>query len=183
MMQKSSIPNILTVIRIILTPIVIITLLKSNFILALCIFLIAGITDGLDGFLAKKYRWQTRLGAILDPLADKFMLLSNYIVLGFLGLIPSWLVFLVLMRDVIIVAGATGYHYGVEFCELKPTKISKLNTLLQIILVLFVIFYQIFTINEIFLNISYIIVTTSTIISGVYYVWVWTLKVINKTRR
>ncbi|RLA07374.1 MAG: CDP-alcohol phosphatidyltransferase family protein [Gammaproteobacteria bacterium] len=182
-MSATSIPNIITIIRIILTPVIVTTLLSHNFTMALYLFMVAGISDGLDGFLAKQFNWQTRLGAILDPLADKFMLVLSYVVLGYLQLVPLWLVFIVLIRDVIIVAGAVGYHYGVDYCKLTPTITSKINTFLQIMLVLLVIFWQIYPISVFFLKFSFLLVAFSTTISGIYYVWIWTYKAINTTTR
>ncbi|MGB5466454.1 MAG: CDP-alcohol phosphatidyltransferase family protein, partial [Sedimenticolaceae bacterium] len=90
--------------------------------------------DGLDGFLAKRFDWSSRLGGILDALADKFLLISTFVCLWWLGLFPWWLVLSVLARDLVIVIGATVYNFRIETVQPEPSMISKLNTFLQIAL-------------------------------------------------
>lgn len=104
---------------------------------ALLVAVMAGASDGLDGFLAKKYNWQGWLGGILDPLADKLMMLCCYSVFVLQGVIPVWLFLMVVARDVIIVAGASYYHFRIgEIKQARPSLISKTNTALQILLIL-----------------------------------------------
>ncbi|MEN8763139.1 MAG: CDP-alcohol phosphatidyltransferase family protein [Thiogranum sp.] len=141
-MRASDIPNLITAGRILLVPPVGWALIQQHFLLALVLFFIAGISDAADGFLAKYYGWTSRLGALLDPLADKFLLVTAYLALWWIGLLPFWLLVLVAARDVVIVGGAVAYNYHIERLEAEPTLISKLNTLLQILLVLLVIIHQ-----------------------------------------
>jgi len=138
-MQARDIPNLITVGRILLVAPTTWALLQQDYRLALVLFLVAGVSDGVDGFLAKQYAWTSRLGALLDPLADKALLVCSYAALTWTGLLPLWLFALVILRDVVIVGGALVYHFRVARLEAAPTPISKLNTVLQITLVLVVI--------------------------------------------
>lgn len=127
-------PNIISVARILLVGPITWCLLNGEFTLAIWLFLLAGASDGLDGFLAKRFGWSSRLGGILDALADKFLLVSTFVCLWWLGIFPWWLVLSVLARDLLIVIGATIYNFRIETVQPEPTLISKLNTVLQIAL-------------------------------------------------
>lgn len=173
-MKASDIPNLLTIARMLLVPPIVWMLLQRQFELALVLFFIAGFSDGLDGFLAKKMGWESRIGALLDPLADKLMLISCYLALAWLGLLPVWLVVLVLLRDLVIVIGATLYHFRIEKVEAAPTIVSKLNTLLQILLVLLVIAGQIITLDvSALVQAMVYAVAVTTVWSGIDYVFIW----------
>ena len=135
--MKSSLrhlPNLISAARIVLVLPIIWCLLNREFTLAIWLFLIAGASDGLDGFLAKRFGWSSRLGGILDALADEFLLLSTFICLWWLGVFPWWLVLSILARDLVIVIGATVYNFRVEAVQPEPSMVSKLNTFLQIAL-------------------------------------------------
>jgi cardiolipin synthase len=180
-MSFSMLPNALSIIRIILTVPIVIALLKGQYLLAILLFLLAGVTDALDGWIAKQFSFQSRLGSILDPMADKILLTCTFVSLYWVGILPLWLLLLICVRDVIIVAGALGYFLG-EISGasdlLKPTLISKFNTVLQIALVLFLLLIQ-FTVEFAeWLEIVFIIVATSTALSGADYMWLWTKKFI-----
>jgi len=180
-MGYSMLPNVLSVIRIILTVPVVIALLKGQYLLTLLLFLLAGISDALDGWIAKQFSFQTRLGSILDPMADKILLTCTFITLYWVGILPLWLFMLIFVRDVIIVAGALGYFLGEMTSDselLQPTLISKFNTVLQIALVLFLLLIQIYVEFSIFLEMVFIIVATSTALSGADYMWLWIKKFI-----
>ena len=127
-------PNLISAARIVLVGPIVWSLLQREFGLAIALFLVAGASDGLDGYLAKRYGWSSRLGGILDALADKFLLVSTFICLWWLGLFPWWVVAAILLRDLVIVTGGTIYNYRVERVQPEPTLISKLNTVLQIVL-------------------------------------------------
>jgi cardiolipin synthase len=180
-MKARDIPNLISFLRILLTIPVVWLLMEREFSAALMLFAVAGFSDGLDGFLAKRFAWQSRLGGLLDPLADKALLMSSFLVLGVLGLIPEWLVLLVIFRDLLIVGGALYYHFSVEDLQAEPSLISKLNTLLQILLVLSVVtdagpFPLPFWLVD-----SLIWATlATTLASGVNYVWVWSMKARHK---
>ena len=142
-MKASDIPNIITVFRFLLVPPLVLLLLQEQFGLALLIFGVAGFSDGLDGFLAKRFNWASRLGALMDPLADKLLLVSSFITLGWLQRIPLWLVCVVILRDLVIVGGALVYNFRIERLEADPSMVSKLNTVTQIVLVLAVLLSQV----------------------------------------
>ena len=108
------IPNIISIIRIILIIPILILIYRTQFDWALLLFLVAGISDALDGYLAKHFSWRTRLGALLDPVADKLLIAGTYIVLTLLGLIPLWLSAIVILRDLIIASGVLFYSFVIE---------------------------------------------------------------------
>jgi cardiolipin synthase len=127
-------PNIISAARVVLVFPIIWSLLQRDVELAIWLFLVAGASDGLDGFLAKRFGWSSRLGGILDALADKFLLVSTFVCLWWLGIFPWWLVLSVLARDLVIVTGALVYNFRVETVQPEPSMLSKLNTVLQIAL-------------------------------------------------
>ena len=173
-MQARDIPNLITVFRFLLVPPVVWFLLKGQFGIALILFTLAGVSDGVDGFLAKQYGWTSRLGALMDPLADKLLLVCCFITLGWLQLIPGWLVILVIARDLIIVTGAIVYHARVERLEADPSLVSKLNTLTQILLVMTAMFQQVMTgLPAGILSVLIFCVLVTTVWSGIDYVWTW----------
>jgi cardiolipin synthase len=125
--------------RIALVAPILILILEDRFGWALALFWLAGFSDGVDGYLAKRFDWGTRLGALLDPIADKLLVAGLFITLAYTGDIPVWLAAVVILRDVVIVAGAIAYNYLVRPVEGEPTRVSKLNTALQLLFLLFVL--------------------------------------------
>lgn len=179
-MHARDIPNLITLARIFLVAPVTWALLDERYLLALALFLVAGASDALDGFLAKQFDWGSRLGAILDPLADKALLISCYAALAWTGFLPFWLLGLVVFRDVVIVAGAVIYNYRVERLDAYPTLVSKLNTLLQIMLILLVIVNLATGYGEtVWINWLVYAVTVSIVWSGVDYVITWSRRARN----
>ena len=129
-----SIPNIITLGRIMLVPIIVWAIVSSQMEVAFAVFLIAGISDAVDGFLAKRFNMTSELGALLDPLADKALLVSIYMALGIWGAIPRWIVILVVSRDIMIVAAViVSWLFGKPI-PMKPLMVSKLNTAAQVAL-------------------------------------------------
>jgi len=127
-------PNLITVIRVLIVPVVIWLIIHGAHTPAFALFLLAGVSDAIDGFLARHYDWRTELGAYLDPVADKLLLVGIYVTLGLLGHIPAWLVIAVVSRDVLIV-GAVMLSWMLDRAvEVRPSKISKANTAGQIVL-------------------------------------------------
>jgi cardiolipin synthase len=176
-MKARDIPNLISFLRILLTIPVVWLLIERQFSAALILFGVAGFSDGLDGYLAKRFAWQSRLGGLLDPLADKALLMSSFLVLGVLGLIPVWLVLLVIFRDLLIVGGALYYHFTVENLQASPSLISKLNTLLQILLVLLVVTNAgPYPLPQVLLDFLVWGTLATTLASGANYVWVWSMK-------
>jgi len=173
-MQARDIPNLISILRVFLSIPVVVMLLQHNFGVALILFAIAGITDGLDGFLAKQFGWQSRLGGLLDPLADKVLLVFSVLSLGWLELLPTWLVFVVILRDLVIVTGAFVYNFQVAELDAEPSLISKLNTVVQIALVLVVVLDQgLLAISPIVIDSLIWLTLATTVLSGVSYVIVW----------
>ena len=129
-----SIPNLITLGRILLVPVVVWAITAGEMRVAFVLFLAAGITDAVDGFLAKRFGMATELGAYLDPLADKAMLVSIYVALGITDAVPRWLVILVVSRDIMIVSAVILSWLVDKPVPLKPLRVSKLNTVAQIAL-------------------------------------------------
>jgi len=168
------IPNVLSLLRITLVFPIVFLLVQGEFSYVLVLFIIAGLTDGLDGYLAKRNNWTSRLGSILDPLADKILLVFSYLALGWLGLIPMWLVIAVMARDVVIIVGAISYHELIGAYDMEPSWLSKTNTFFQIVLILTVVFsLGAIELPRWSIEILIMIVACTTLISGVNYVWVW----------
>ena len=127
-----SIPNIITLGRILLVPIIVWAIASNQMEIAFAIFVIAGVSDAVDGFLAKRFNMSSELGALLDPLADKALLVSIYVALGIWGAVPRWLVILVVSRDIMIVGAViVSWVFGRPI-PMKPLMVSKLNTVAQV---------------------------------------------------
>ena len=179
-MQARDIPNVLSILRIFLSIPVVWMLLQHNFGIALILFAVAGITDGLDGYLAKHYGWKSRLGGLLDPLADKILLVFCVLSLGWLGLLPAWLVFIIILRDLVIVTGAFVYNFQVAELDAAPTWISKINTVIQIVLVLAVVLDKgLISVPLLFLQGLIWLTLITTVWSGLNYVVVWSRRAAN----
>lgn len=127
-----SIPNIITLGRILLVPFIVWAIASNQLEIAFAIFVIAGVSDAVDGFLAKRFNMSSELGALLDPVADKALLVSIYMALGIWGAIPRWIVILVVSRDIMIVGAViVSWLYGKPI-PMKPLMVSKLNTVAQV---------------------------------------------------
>lgn len=172
-MQKH-IPNLLTLLRIGAIAPICWLLWHERFTQALLLLLLAGLTDALDGFLARRFHWTSQLGAFLDPLADKLFIVSVVLVFGFKGYLPWWLVWLVFGRDLIILGGALTYRLIFGDLEVKPSRLGKVNTALQIsLLALTLIHVAFFHFSAPLMQALQIIVASSTLLSGASYVYLW----------
>ena len=130
--RRVSIPNIITLCRILLVPVVVWAIASNEMSVAFAVFVVAGVSDAVDGFLAKRFNMASELGALLDPLADKALLVSIYVSLGIWGAIPRWLVILVVSRDIMIVGAVMiSWVFGKPI-PMKPLMVSKLNTVAQV---------------------------------------------------
>ncbi len=164
-----NLPNLLTLGRIVLTPAMVIFLLDRKIDYAFAVFVVAGVTDGLDGFLARVMKQKTKTGAILDPIADKLLLNTAYATLVAIGYIPNYLAVLVISRDVIIVMGVLLlflFHRGVE---IRPTWLGKLTTLFQLGTIFFVFAGHFFVLSSWVLPGLYAITAVLTVLSGLHY--------------
>ncbi|MCP5158234.1 MAG: CDP-alcohol phosphatidyltransferase family protein [Gammaproteobacteria bacterium] len=183
-LKARHIPNLITSLRILLVVPFLWSLLAEQYGIALWLFVIAGVSDALDGFLAKYFGWTSELGGLLDPIADKLLLMGAILALGWLNELPGWLVALVILRDLVIVSGAISYHLLVEDFTAAPLMISKCNTFLQLILVCTAITHYGLTPLPTWLLIGLIYATAlTTVWSGVAYVWQWSQRARDRGRR
>ena len=167
-------PNAISLLRIALVLPILIFIVDGQYKIALALFFFAGLSDGIDGYLAKRFEWHTRIGALLDPIADKLLVAGLFITLAYTGDIPVWLAAVVILRDVVIVSGAMAYNFLVRPVQGEPTRVSKLNTALQLLFLLFVISRAGFGWpDEISITVLGASVLITVVISGVDYVWSW----------
>jgi cardiolipin synthase (CMP-forming) len=166
-----NIPNLITLLRIILVPIVVILLIQGSFFKALIVFIVAGLSDALDGFLARVLKQQTVLGAFLDPIADKALLASSFVTLSILHIIPSWLAVIVISRDFIILLGISVLSIMSITVEIRPAFVSKVTTGIQLITILLALSVRClpFDFNEMWLLTLYWVTALLTILSGLNY--------------
>lgn len=172
--MREQIPNIITVVRILSIAPICWLLWRESYALALVLLVLAGLSDALDGFLARRYGWFTKLGAMLDPMADKLFVVSVFIVFGLKGDLPWWLIALVIGRDVVIVLGAIAYRLVTDRLDMRPLMISKLNTGLQIFLLAATLLSTaLFPLPEWFNQGVQWVVAVTTVLSGAAYVLLW----------
>lgn len=168
------IPNIITVLRILLIGPLVYLLSVENYYLAIWLFFIAGVSDGIDGFLAKRFDWKSRFGAILDPIADKLLLVITMLMLSINQHISWWLFGLVTFRDLVIVFGAWFYHKKMGPYEMQPSRISKANTFFQISFVVsLLVTLGLYTLPNWVITALEVTVYLTTVVSGLHYVILW----------
>lgn len=180
-MRWNQLPNTITLARLFMVPVLILILKDENYRLALLVFLVAGISDALDGYIAKKFNFVSHFGAVLDPVADKLLLVSAYIMLTIIGHVPFWLVLAVVSRDLFIVGGYMVVTSLMGAITMNPSMLSKLNTFMQIILVIAILADQAagqshYPSHQLLLTSLIYIVLVTTITSGVHYFWLWIVK-------
>jgi cardiolipin synthase len=177
-----NIPNFLSLLRIILVPVFVIFLIQAEYDKALLVFMVAGLTDALDGALARLLKCQTTLGAYLDPIADKLLLVTSFIMLAIFGLIPGWLAVIVISRDFIILLGIAILTLMSVAYEIKPAVVGKITTALQIATIFFALLYKAVTHDFGYYWIIGLCWTTAlfTIISGLVYI-IRGIRILNKS--
>jgi len=170
-------PNALTGLRMLLVAPLAWLILEHRYDIALVVAAVAGLSDALDGFFAKRFGWQSWLGGILGPIADKLMLIACFVSLGMIGAHPGWLTWLVVGRDVVIVAGAVTYHYLIGRLSAQPTPLSKFTTCVQITYVLAQLLHLTswFELRGVTTALMWA-TAVCTVVSGAQYVVVWSLK-------
>ena len=168
-------PNLITCLRILLVAPLVFAVLQHRFGAALVIAAVAGLSDGVDGFLARRFGWRSHIGGLLDAAADKLMLVAAYLALAHIGLVAFALAWLVLARDLVIVAGALSYRAFIGKFEAQPSLWSKATTLAQILFVLLVLGAARFGWREP-PPLCEGIVTVLTIVSGLDYIVRWSLR-------
>lgn len=134
-----TLPNLITIARVVMVPLIILAMTKDEMLTAFVLFLLAGVSDGLDGFIARQFNQKSEFGAWLDPIADKLLLVSVFVMLGWLGALPEWLVIFAVSRDAMIVGAVVLSSLLGNAVEIRPLLVSKANTMFQIILVVLVL--------------------------------------------
>lgn len=169
------IPNALTISRLLLIAPFLMHLFHQEYVNAFYILILAGFTDGLDGWLARCFHWQSAFGSFVDPMADKLLIASSFISLAIIGSIPWWLVMLVFLRDITICIGVLAWYWLIKRRpDFKPTYLSKINTVLQLALVILNLFeLAFFKISPHLLDSLTIITAITTISSYIDYAWTW----------
>ena len=176
-------PNIISFLRIILVAPIVWALLNDHYDLAVILFVIAGISDGVDGFLAKRFDWTSRFGGVLDAIADKLLLVSTFICLWLLAVFPLWLVALIIIRDVLIVGGGVIYNLKVEKFIAEPSVMSKLNTLLQIVLATVgVLSLGLLNVSAVMIDVLSWAVAITVVLSGFGYANTWGRRVVKREK-
>jgi len=167
-----NLPNFLTILRIFMVPLFAYLILNQRMSWALSVFAVASITDGLDGYIARVYDLKTRLGSFLDPLADKLLLLTSYILLGILGHLPIWLTYVVVARDMVILSGIIYLYLTNKKMEISPTILGKITTFVQLITILLLLFSDLYPGILYVLPSLYLINLFVTLVSGIHYLYV-----------
>jgi len=134
-----TLPNFITIARFLMVPLVVLAMIHGEMLAAFVLFLLAGVSDGLDGFIARHFDQKSELGAWLDPIADKFLLVSVFVMLGWLDVLPNWLVILAVSRDGLIIGAVVLSSLMGHPVEMRPLLVSKANTMFQIILLVLVL--------------------------------------------
>lgn len=173
-----TIANLLTVLRLILIPVFVTTLYYQRFTWALAVFFVAAVTDGLDGLVARSFNQKTQLGAILDPMADKLLLVTAFVILSLPRFsltdpIPFWLTAVAISRDAIIVLGAAVINMTTGFSRFRPSILGKLNTLVQIVMIVFFLVansFGAFGLLADYLPIVYYATLAMAVFSGLHYI-------------
>ncbi len=183
----------LTVFRMVLIPVFVTLLFYQRFVFALAVFIIAGLTDGLDGLLARRFQQESQLGTVLDPIADKLMMVTAFIVLSMRSIfpqplpshlpIPFWVTIAVISRDVFIVVGAAAINIMTGFRGFRPSWLGKANTTVQIIAIAIIMFAaSVPYYTGYYLPTLYVIVFTFAITSGLHYIF-FASRLLNEDRR
>ncbi len=168
------IPNIISTIRILLVAPIAVALADRQLVTAILLFGVAALSDAADGFLAKRHGWQSELGAVLDPAADKLLLVTLFITLAYMKLVPPWLMVAAVARDVIIVAGALVYRHLFGPLNVRPSMVSKFNTMCQAAFILTVVGREEFSAPPAWVALVLgALVFVTVVISGIDYILIY----------
>ncbi len=176
-MSLAWLPNLLSGLRLLAALPLFRLIEQQQLEAALLLFALAGLSDGLDGWLARRYHWQSRLGGLLDPLADKLLMLSTFTGLTLLGWLPPWLLALIVGRDLVIVGGAVLWHIRRGPFQAEPLLLSRINTALQIVLAASVMLHHsLIRLPDLLFTLLIWVTSTTTALSGLAYVLLWSRK-------
>lgn len=166
-----NIPNLISLLRLLLVPIIINLILTERFEHAFILFIIAGISDALDGFIARAFKCRTQLGAYLDPIADKALLMGVFLTLAYQGYIEIWVATIVIFRDILIIGGIILFSLLGKNIDMKPFFISKFNTFIQLLFIIFILGKGPFSFegSHVHIYFGYIVAFTTTL-SGIIYI-------------
>jgi len=174
------IPNVITSIRILLVGPIVVALADHQLLTAIALFGAAALSDAADGYLAKRYDWQTELGAVLDPLADKLLLATVFVTLAYLKLVPLWLMAAAVARDVVIVVGALLFRFCIGPLEVRPSIVSKFNTLCQAAFIMAVVGREEFAVPPGWaVTLLGALVFVTVAVSGIDYVLIYGRRALN----
>jgi cardiolipin synthase len=188
-----TVPNLLTVFRMVLIPVFVSLVFYQRFVSALVVFIVAGLTDGLDGLLARRFDQKSQLGTILDPIADKMMMVTSFVVLSMRSVfpqpvpshlpIPFWVTIAVISRDVFILVGAASINIVTGFRGFRPSLLGKINTTVQIVAIGVIMFAASVPYGTgYYLPTVYATVFAFSVLSGAHYVF-FVSKLLNEDRR
>jgi cardiolipin synthase len=172
--RLANLPNAICFVRILLVVPIMLFLVRGQYESALLLIVIAGLSDGLDGFLARRFGWTSRFGGLLDPLADKLLFVAVFAALSWNGLVPLWLFAVVIGRDIVIVSGAFAYELFIGPVEPNPSRVGKLNTVMALLYLFFVMTWQIYGWpSPVSITIVGAGVFVVSLVSGLDYVLTW----------
>ncbi|PIQ33299.1 MAG: CDP-diacylglycerol--glycerol-3-phosphate 3-phosphatidyltransferase [Zetaproteobacteria bacterium CG02_land_8_20_14_3_00_50_9] len=176
-----SLPNFLTLLRIVITPVIVYFIYAEQIWLALGFMIIAGLTDMLDGLIARIFNQRTTVGTYLDPIADKILLISLVITLYHIDQLPFFLFLVIVFRDAVIVVGAIAYEMVTHSLKIEPSFVSKATTLAQIVYVVLALLNMVSPVGEIWMSVMMWITFALTFISGMHYMITFTHKAAEQT--
>ena len=180
-MHLNQIPNIITGMRLLAVPPAIYLMWVGRWDIAFLVFAFAGVSDGVDGYLARRFGWQSKWGATMDPVADKLLLVSTAAMLLYQSLLPLWLFVLMFGRDLMILGGAALYHWKFGPYKIQPTWLGKASTFVQILLLLSMMVHAAFGIlSEEQIDKMIFMCGLITVVSGAHYAWIWIRKALNE---
>jgi cardiolipin synthase (CMP-forming) len=166
-------PNIFTMLRLVLIIPIVWCILSQLYNLALLLFVMAGFTDLLDGYFARRHNCITRFGSIADPISDKILLLTSFLVFSLVALFPWWLFTLLIIRDIYILLGAISYHIVLGSYKITPHFSGKIYVFMQIVTVIVVLLFAAAWVDFFWLTMSFIALAMTTVMTVIIYSWIW----------
>ena len=178
------IPNVITVARLVLVLPTAFCMVEEMYLASFVLFTWSGLSDGLDGFLARRFGWETTFGKLIDPLADKLMMITAVLTLGLLGHFPLMLMILIIVKDLAILGGVFAYTTLAGFPKIQPTWLGKVTTASQIILLMAVMLNLGYpgVLPGVFFVIWFWVVIVMTAFDGMSYLWIWTARLVEDPR-